>query len=151
MWSVHPYFTICVLFRLLFKIILLIPPVLFVAMLHSCYCKSGTFYAALLLALFQGCSQPHSPGWARVPLSLFFHHFLLIFPQTFFILSSFWHSGWASPGLYATALFALQEAKCAYIYIYIYIYIFCVWSHVRNFKIGNITEGKIQICKHESF
>ena len=36
----------------------------------------------------QGCSQPHSPGWARVPLSSFFLKFwsiLLILPQTFLI------------------------------------------------------------------
>ena len=35
----------------------------------------------------QGRSQPHSPGWARVPLSSFFPQIsiILIFPQTFHI------------------------------------------------------------------
>ena len=39
-------------------------------------------------ALLQGRSQPHSPGWARVPLSSFFLKFrsiFLIFPQTLII------------------------------------------------------------------
>ena len=33
----------------------------------------------------QGRCQPHSPGWARVPLSSHFDQFLKYFPQTFLI------------------------------------------------------------------
>ena len=49
----------------------------------------------------QGRSQPHSPGWASVPLPSFFLKFLsiiLIFPQIFLInfSSSFWPSWWAT-------------------------------------------------------
>ena len=48
----------------------------------------------------QGSSQPHSPRWARVPLSSFFlksRLSFLIFPQIFYSFSSsFWPSGWAS-------------------------------------------------------
>ena len=58
----------------------------------------------------QGRSQPHSSGWARVPLSTLFLKFwliFLIFPQILVISSLFWPSGWASrpPGkALATAL-----------------------------------------------
>ena len=43
---------------------------------------------SLLEGSRQGRSQPHSPGWARVPLSSFFLKFrsiFLIFPQTLLI------------------------------------------------------------------
>ena len=65
----------------------------------------------------QGRSQPHSPGWARVPLSSFFPKILIFFPyfssnfSHFFprFFSSFWLSGWATrpPGkALATSLLA---------------------------------------------
>ena len=47
----------------------------------------------------QGRSQPHSSGWARVPLSLFFLKFLsiiLIFSQIFLIFELILASGWAT-------------------------------------------------------
>ena len=45
----------------------------------------------------QGRSQPHSPEWARVPLSSNFHHFFfLFFLKLCSFLSSFWLSGWAT-------------------------------------------------------
>ena len=48
----------------------------------------------------QGRSQPHSPGWARVPLSSFFPQILInfsYFSSNFYLFSSsFWLSGWAS-------------------------------------------------------
>ena len=51
----------------------------------------------------QGRSQPHSPGWARVPLSSFislnFDHVFLLFLKLFSFSSSFWPS--EGPG-YAT-------------------------------------------------
>ena len=43
-------------------------------------------FAVTTLPCYQGRSQPHSPGWARVPLSSFFlksRLSFLIFPQTF--------------------------------------------------------------------
>ena len=44
--------------------------------------------------------QPHSPGWARVPLSSFFPQISIkfsYFSSTFYSFSSsFWPSGWAS-------------------------------------------------------
>ena len=60
---------------------------------------------------FQGRSQPHSPGWARVPLSSFFPQILIHFSYfSSSFSSSFWPSGWATrppegPG-YATAEFS---------------------------------------------
>ena len=39
----------------------------------------------LINTLAQGRSQPHSPGWARVPLSSNFDQFFHIFPQTLLI------------------------------------------------------------------
>ena len=51
-------------------------------------------------AFFQGRSQPHSPGWARVSLSSSFAKILINFFLFFLKLdsfsSSFWPSGWAS-------------------------------------------------------
>ena len=48
----------------------------------------------------QGCSQPHSPGWARVPLSSFFPQISIkfsYFSSNFYSFSSsFWPSGWES-------------------------------------------------------
>ena len=48
----------------------------------------------------QGRSQPHSPGWARVPLSSFFLkisiNFSYFFLKLYLFSSSFWSSGWAS-------------------------------------------------------
>ena len=48
----------------------------------------------------QGRSQPHSPGWAIVPLSSFFLKILInfsyFFPKFYLFSSSFWSSGWAS-------------------------------------------------------
>ena len=47
----------------------------------------------------QGCSQPHSPEWARVPLSLFFpQNFdqFFLFLKLYLFSSSFWPSGWVS-------------------------------------------------------
>ena len=48
----------------------------------------------------QGRSQPHSPGWARVPLSSFFSsnfdQFILFFLKLYSFSSSFWFSGWAA-------------------------------------------------------
>ena len=57
------------------------------------------------LPVYQGCSQPHSPGWARVPLSSFFHQISIHFSYFFLKLSSFWPSRWASrpPGKALTA------------------------------------------------
>ena len=42
----------------------------------------------MTFSTMQGRSQPHSPGWARIPLSSFFLKcwlIYLIFPQTFFL------------------------------------------------------------------
>ena len=55
-----------------------------------CLTKYGKLYAVLHLmtGCNQGRSQPHSPGWAKVPLSSFFLKFwsiFLIFPQTLLI------------------------------------------------------------------
>ena len=44
----------------------------------------------------QGRSQPHSRGWARVPLSSFFLKFWSIFVLFLKLSSLFWLSGWAS-------------------------------------------------------
>ena len=48
----------------------------------------------------QGRSQPHSPGWARVPFSSFFPEISInfsYFSSNFYSFSSsFWPSGWAS-------------------------------------------------------
>ena len=48
----------------------------------------------------QGRSQPHCPGWARVPLSSSFPqiliNFVLVFLKPDLFSSSFWPSGWAS-------------------------------------------------------
>ena len=45
-------------------------------------------------------SQPHSPAWARVPLSSFFssnfNQFFLFFLKLYLFSSSFWPSRWAS-------------------------------------------------------
>ena len=47
--------------------------------------------------LEQGRSQPHSPGWARVPLSSFFPQISIkFFLKLYLFSSSFWPSGWAS-------------------------------------------------------
>ena len=54
----------------------------------------------IFLRYKQARSQPHSPGWTRVPLSSFFLKFwsiFLILPQNLLIFSSFWFSGW-DPG-----------------------------------------------------
>ena len=43
-------------------------------------------FSLISIAVKQGPSQPHSPGWARVPLSSFYLKFqfiFLVFPQTF--------------------------------------------------------------------
>ena len=60
----------------------------------------GRLYAIHLKLGAQGRSQPHSPGWARVPLSSFFPQILIIFVLFFLKLfsfsSSFWLSGWAT-------------------------------------------------------
>ena len=48
----------------------------------------------------QGRSQPHSPGWTRVPLSSFFPQILIndfyFFLKLYSFSSSFWSSGWAT-------------------------------------------------------
>ena len=47
----------------------------------------------------QGRSQPHSPGWARVPLSSFFTQVstnLSYFSSNNLFFSSFWPYGWAT-------------------------------------------------------
>ena len=72
------------------------------------------------MPLIQGCSQPHSPGWARVPLSSFFLKFrsvFLIYPQSLLIFSSFWPSGWV-PRLPGKAL-ATPLLWSFYVYIVI--------------------------------
>ena len=68
----------------------------------------------------QGRSQPHSPGWARVPLSSFFPQIsinLFNFPQLYSFSSSICPSGWASrpPGkALATPLRTPQECSQVY-------------------------------------
>ena len=57
----------------------------------------------------QGRSQPHGPGWERVPLSSLFPQISINFPYCFLkhfsFPSSFWPSRWASlPPLKALAL-----------------------------------------------
>ena len=53
-------------------------------------------------SFYQGCSQPHSPRWARVPLCSFFlksrSKCFLFFLTLCSFSSSFWPSGWATPG-----------------------------------------------------
>ena len=46
----------------------------------------------------QSCSQPHSPGWARAPLSYFFPQISINFSyfSSNLFSSSFWSSGWAT-------------------------------------------------------
>ena len=43
----------------------------------------SSFLSEFLLARTQGRSQPHSPGWARVPLSSFFPQISIIFSSNF--------------------------------------------------------------------
>ena len=57
-------------------------------MRHHCYCSGEVSY--------QGHSQPHCPQWARVPLSLFFHHLFLFSLKLSSFLSSFWPSRWVT-------------------------------------------------------
>ena len=62
--------------------------------------QSPWLYACLgfvTVLVFQGRSQPHSPGWARVPLfSLKFGSSFLTFPQTFLIFFLILGIRWAS-------------------------------------------------------
>ena len=52
------------------------------------------------IIVIQGRSQPHIPGWARLPLSSFFSsnfdQFILFFLKLYSFSSSFWFSGWAA-------------------------------------------------------
>ena len=68
----------------------------------------------------QGRNQPHSPGWARLPLSSFFPQVSIDFSYSssnFFSFSSFFcPSGWVTrpPGkALATLLFDLRSTKVA--------------------------------------
>ena len=59
----------------------------------SWFCPGGF----VIVLVFQGRSQPHSPGWARVPLfSLKFGSSFLTFPQTFLIFFLILAIRWAS-------------------------------------------------------
>ena len=72
----------------------------------------------------QGRSQPHSPGWARVPCSFLifpsnFNQFFLFFLKLYLCSSSFWPSGWASlplrkalaPALGVITLYAVKVKR----------------------------------------
>ena len=60
---------------------------------HAAVCHPNIRnWSSFNLHQIQGRSQPHSPGWARVPLSSFFLKFwwiFLIFPQTTYFLPHF--------------------------------------------------------------
>ena len=61
---------------------------------------SSLFNSLSFKACLQGRSQPHSPGWARVPLSSFFPQisikFFLFSLKLYSFSSSFWPFRWAS-------------------------------------------------------
>ena len=89
---------------------------------------------------WQGRSQPHSPRWARVPLSSFsppnFDHFFLFFLKLFSFSSSFWLSGWAREGPdHATACwffcpwYTVISITCSALFACFCFHLFC--SHIK--------------------
>ena len=52
-------------------------------MIYSQFCSPFWFFIPYQFCKDQGRSQPHSPGWARVPLSSFFPQILINFSSNF--------------------------------------------------------------------
>ena len=123
----------------------------------------GLVQATQSCVYYQGRSQPHSPGWARVPLSLFFlksRSIFFIFPQTLIIFILIWtlrvgdSPTWEGTG-YATVYYIIRFAFtrifahlvlfiCLYIQELLWVYLFksddslwvvlTLWAYCHNVK-----------------
>ena len=77
----------------------------------------------VVVVSLQGHSQPHSPGWARVPLSSFFLKFLsiIIFPQIFVLILALRVGDSPTqegPG-YATVSLTQQTMSCCMLHLFL--------------------------------